>query len=134
MTEKQGDKAVLSRDVPPSEGEVVSAKGVGMDDLTITRLCAEALGLPILDDFAGIKPPVAGVDVEASDGFRYRYNPLGHDAQAMALVKKFGMDILNSGGAWHVSTDTASQRGADLNRAIVECVAKMQKEKRHEPS
>ena len=80
-----------------------------MTDLEMTELCAEAMGVPLM----GSNVPL--------------WNPLHDDAQAMALVKKFALDIVCA-GQWQVSR---SRRGdttavnADLNRAIVECVAKM---------
>jgi hypothetical protein len=63
------------------------------------------------------------------------YDPLHDDAQAMALVKKFGLSIapeLGQGrGLWRVNhwRDPPLVLDTDLNRAIVECVAKMQKAK-----
>jgi hypothetical protein len=68
------------------------------------------------------------------------YDPLHDDAQAMALVKKFGLDIGEFSapigrGDWGVSRSALgwsvdwSGRNSNLNRAIVECVAKMQQAK-----
>ena len=63
------------------------------------------------------------------------YDPLHDDAQAMALVKRFELDqrrIINGNSkAWVVMlSDTVPARSSayntDLNRAICECVAKMQ--------
>ena len=62
------------------------------------------------------------------------YDPLHDDAQAMALVKKFKLDIdYGQGVEWHVSDQHSdseyegyhSAMNPDLNRAICECVAKM---------
>ena len=95
-----------------------------MDDFEITKLCAKALGAPLM----GSNVPL--------------WNPLRDDAQAMALVKKFQIAIAWS---WVGQVGCMSRRDAeldenkrhdniqctykDLNRAICECVAKMQKEK-----
>lgn len=56
------------------------------------------------------------------------YDPLNDDAQAMALVKHCKLDILWQDEKWAASEMRfgAFARNADLNRAIVECVAKMQ--------
>jgi len=76
-------------------------------DLEITKLCAEAMG--------------------------YRnsshYNPLHDDAQAMALVKRQGLHIVwqpMCPDIWKVDDTTHVAADKDLNRAICECVAKMQ--------
>jgi hypothetical protein len=79
-----------------------------MTDLEMTKLCAEAMGVD---------------EVEVGSGRSYW--PLTEDAQAMALVKKFMLNHLfryrdNSGEFLE------AVRYTDLNRAIVECVAKMQ--------
>ena len=93
-----------------------------MNDLEITKLCAEALGIwhdPDTDiDFVGKDPIQATLAM---------YNPLVNDAQAMALVKKFGLHIFYTQAV--AMYDTVQSDNADLNRAICECVAKMIKEK-----
>ena len=107
-----------------------------MDDLTITRLCAEAMGLEIFTDAYGetvLEQPDHDLDNVA-------YDPLHDDAQAMALVKKFKLNALWGGrpdkqkwAVWQSDEseleDGVSFYSADLNRAICECVARMQKEK-----
>jgi hypothetical protein len=92
-----------------------------MTDLEMTKLCAEAMGLksrPTKHNDQDVLP--------MHDG----YDPLHDDAQAMALVKEFNLRI-----GWFPEPGVAGNWGAytynaDLNRAIVECVAKMQKEKK----
>jgi hypothetical protein len=86
-----------------------------MTDLEMTKLCAEAMGTP---------PWVVGDQYPDSEWFW----PLRHDAQAMALVKRFSIGIepwwtcsIFRPEADYYATDK------DLNRAIVECVAKMAK-------
>ena len=103
-----------------------------MTDLEITKLCAEAMGY---------NTEVAGewLLMWAEDG--RPFSPLTDDAQAMALVKKFGLLIVqDDSGAWdvtkmHLCSDgipppyKATYKTAfsiDLNHAICECVAKMQ--------
>jgi hypothetical protein len=59
------------------------------------------------------------------------YNPLHDDAQAMALVKKFNLHInwwpTSSGETWQAQSIAPNYiaQANNLNRAIVECVAKM---------
>lgn len=105
-----------------------------MTDLEMTKLCAEA-----------VEPKWTGVG--SSNIWRYvsgwsqgdrreeryvrsTYDPLHDDAQAMALVKKLRLTV----GAWpesfHVIGKGADTWNDDLNRAIVECVVKMQAAKR----
>ena len=98
-----------------------------MTDLEIIRLCALAL-------HGGFNPVRLG-NSEAGELVRYecqgeKFDPLHGDAQAMALVKKFGLGVdtyadkswLVTGG-WNSEEEVSN---ADLNRAICECVAKMQ--------
>ena len=99
-----------------------------MDDLTATRLCAEAMGeqcviyaesIPFMLDNGSL------------------YNPMHDDAQAMALVKRFGLSISTGtpdGDSWLVfkyAVDAAEyEHTTDLNRAIVYCVAAMKQAKK----
>ena len=99
-------------------------KEVTVTDLEITKLCAEAMDIPRLHIYAEV------------GGGHGRYDPLHDDAQAMALVKKFNFKIdthskLVSVQGEDYGWDTVDYHKADdLNRAICECVAKMQSEKR----
>ena len=93
-----------------------------MTDLEMTKLCAEAMGYRELnDDFL----------YEDEEGSVRSYTPLVDDAQAVALVKRFRLELTcGRGDVWIASnrgtTDYVSGNSADLNQAIVECVAKMQ--------
>lgn len=103
-----------------------------MTDLELTRLCAEASGLDFdyNDDEVWI-----GTD---EDSIQYIYDPLHDDAQAMAMVKKFRL-VLEPDGEWAATwVNNSREKGSKsvtarhhptLNRAIVECVAHMQKAK-----
>jgi hypothetical protein len=108
-----------------------------MDDLEMTKLCAEAMDLPT-PEIRGEAVFCGGFTTRGFTGkseYRsggMRYNPLHDDAQAMALVKKFGLDIQFF--YWNepeVSKHDAhgkllcKSQNADLNRAICECVAKL---------
>lgn len=99
-----------------------------MTDLEMTKLCAQAMGYE-LDELGNA---IINADFVL-------YDPLHDDAQSMALVKKLGMDCVVIGGEkqwWSVSVRinhptfaVIQSEHIDLNRAICECVAKMQKAK-----
>lgn len=112
-----------------------------MTDLEMTKLCAEAMGYE--DILSGPAPGYSDVKIVSfSSQFSsihfhgragFPYNPLHDDAQAMALVKKLGVEIGWTGYAhsmdWTVEVNGVEIVNKNLNRAIVECVAKMQKDK-----
>ena len=99
-----------------------------MTDLELTKLCAEAMG---------IDPE----DVCRQEWSSRRYDPLHDDAQAMALVKKFGLALWGNDGTasewkWHAEEQIFPDHrppiighGQTANRAICGCVAKMMKAK-----
>ena len=94
-----------------------------MTDLEMTKLCAEAMGMDeafVAEMYWRISPD--------------RYDPLHYDSQTMALIKKIGINCMTAPFKnWVVrpqgSEYSMSVHGSDLNRAVVECVAKMQAEK-----
>ncbi len=105
-----------------------------MTDLEMTKLCAEAMGLrqmmsPELGHFVHL---VGDFKLNAdgrTGGFPvHKYDPLHDDAQAMALVKKLGISIRQTDpdmwDAW-IPLQPVDGSNADLNRAIVECAAKI---------
>lgn len=86
-----------------------------MTDLEIRKACAEAMGLPW-------------------EGAQYVYDPLHDDAQAMALLQKFGPEINMMAGyfdcEWVVNVGISQpivevHHDTDLNHAICLCVAKL---------
>jgi len=107
-----------------------------MDDLTITRLCAEAMGVSVHEYQDGSLYHFGGL----CEGGIEDYDPLHDDAQSMALVKKFDLSIWGksySAGEWKYhaefcvsgeASDAILGHGLTHNRAICECVAQMQKE------
>ena len=105
-----------------------------MDDLEITRACAEAMGIALTELDGLFTYPHPKMAKTITPTFRVTYDPLHDDAQAMALVKKF--EIMWS-SAWSAYTflncdedGTPEYSYSDnLNRAICECAAKMQKAK-----
>mgnify|MGYP001576197143 CR=1 FL=1 len=103
-----------------------------MTDLEMTRLCAEAMYPQVEVDMAIKEGCVyAGPEGAFLGLSRYEYDPLHDDAQAMALVKKFRLWIDNDNASdFHtVGFKDFGTYQEDLNRAIVECVAKMQSAK-----
>ena len=92
-----------------------------MTDLEMTRLCAEAMGVKLINEIC------RGEERYRPDNL---YDPLHDDAQAMALVKKLNMEIERSDAgrckAWIHPAKEHSEWCDNLNLAIVECVAKMQ--------
>lgn len=98
-----------------------------MTDLEITKACADAIGLAFPEDGDSVLIDVGSV-------LPGGYDPLHDDAQAMALVKKFGLGIYREGDEWgcykfRPTGPHPDVSNSDLNRAICECVAKMQKAK-----
>lgn len=110
-----------------------------MNDLELTCKCAEAMGGMLLTYPDGVWRFSSADTSPYTNVFSLpKYNPLTDDAQAMALVKKFLIhitphEILGS----NYTTFEACICGKypyvgesdDLNRAICECVAKMQEGK-----
>lgn len=107
-----------------------------MTDIDTTRLCAEAMGYK---DFRALPDGhFTGrnlrYEVLGEHGWAL-YDPLQYDAQAMALAKRFMMEVDFFAGAASIKKPGASGWGYiafsddSINRAIVECVAKMQAEK-----
>lgn len=109
-----------------------------MDDLTMTRLCAEAMGFHRSED-------IREQDWFYLAGFHYpnrRYDPLRDDAQAMALLRwlirgEKGGTVTASvfGFTFNNFKDQkivlhTLDKPSDLNRTIVECIAKMQASKK----
>lgn len=121
-----------------------------MTDIEMTKLCAEAMGLYLLPaypkghllynpnhDRGGLmwSGEVDGQGCYFIQGGAY--DPLHNDEQAMALVKKLGLTVdpaqdeppfdwrvvVAIGGDWD---NQAAGESDNLNRAIVQCVAKLQ--------
>lgn len=103
-----------------------------MTDFEMTKLCAEAMGLPPLED---------GSDYgfyEDSEGTVRSYAPLYNAMQAMELLTTFKL-VVEPDGEWSATwINTSRVKGLHthtvryaptVNRAIVECVAKLQIEK-----
>ena len=119
-----------------------------MTDLEMTRLGAEAMDIDLHfpASLGGRKEDYLLPHMDQNGRFLGGYwwgedgvyDPLHDDAQAMALVKKFKLLVNNGVGhsstdLWHVQTQDDRDESVecnDLNRAIVECVAKMQAAKK----
>jgi hypothetical protein len=101
-----------------------------MDDLEMVRACAEAMGLREAVMACDMCASAGGLSVSTGAP---KYWPLTDDAQAMALVKRFDLEIRRPpSDEWWVMGNGlygASVDDADLNRAIVRCVSVMFGEK-----
>lgn len=99
-----------------------------MTDEQLTKKCAIAMGIPLVAMDTGELATIAGTAYYHKGTRTFSYDPLHDDAQAMALVKKFKLmitpDILPN--EWRVDFEEIIGRDPDLNRAICECVAKLQ--------
>lgn len=99
-----------------------------MTDLDIVMRCAIRMGYCFLASKAGDILKVRDTSIDSGDQWVI-YNPLHDDAQAMALVKKFGLSICYDETAadthrWEsFGKENKSTFAKDLNRAICECVA-----------
>ena len=108
-----------------------------MTDLEMTRLCAEAMGWHP----HAISDKCYHNESEHRSMLTSDYDPLHDDAQVMALVKKMKVSIYApyKEEEWEcgVEEENMTLHGSlnnDLNRAIVECVAKMQQAKNAPPA
>lgn len=98
-----------------------------MSDLEMTKACAEAIGL----ESDQTTEERERIGYWLTDG--RLYDPFTFDAQAMALVKKLKLEIFLStkDEGWYVMSNKVVDGAEivatnhDLNRAIVECVAKL---------
>lgn len=111
-----------------------------MTDLEMTKLCAEAMSFQY-NEWSHLTPSKTGSGIAAwigDDDPRINYDPLHDDAQTMVLVKKFALSLAwydsENMNVWSASSNfrpnTERFLNPNLNRAIVECVANMQKAKR----
>lgn len=111
-----------------------------MTDLEIVKRCAEAMGWvvkPTSQEY-GQGRPFRVYDKEddwviygIGDGWSIaKFDPLHDDAQAMALLKKFKVELLiDKSDQWYAKTfgiGSPCIANADLNRAICECVANLE--------
>lgn len=92
-----------------------------LSDHEMTKLCAEALGYTFPNG------QIARIWINED-----LYDPLSDDAQAMALVKRFRMTVeghkLDGREWWNAKVWGDYSDGienSDLNRAIVECAARV---------
>ena len=95
-----------------------------MTDIEMTMLCALAIGWDAFIDGDRV------LYKKTSYPEFLDYDPLHDDAHAMALVKKFNLGIVFfSDAMWSVNDRHNVSQSSSLNRAICECVAKMQSAK-----
>ena len=97
----------------------------GMNDLQINAACAVAMGI-----HHNVKP-LRGKVLRCyymSGNRELMYDPLHDDAQAMAMFKKFNLEIDKENSVNSRGMVNFNYRHNNLNRAICECVATMEKE------
>jgi hypothetical protein len=97
--------------------------GIDMTDLEMIKKCAEKMGYKFFVSSYG----ETCVEWPSDEEGAIQYVPLYDDAQAMALVKRFNLSMIKLNN-WLVN-NAPNQKDAiinkDLNRAIVECVARL---------
>lgn len=108
-----------------------------MSDTELTKACADAEGIEVTLYKAGEPASMYSCWLTRDENGPWReYAPLHDDAQAMALVRKFRLDVEpcfeGDEGEWMVSQwiDNAGRRTGfvhdeSLNRAICLCVARL---------
>lgn len=111
----------------------------GLSDLEATKLCAEAMGIKLGDVLANPSfDNETWIEWLVMENGEEDYWPLKDDAQAMALVKELelniGPDVQGEPPieGWEVSDYSGDKTiifDANLNRAIVFCVAALQRER-----
>jgi hypothetical protein len=113
-----------------------------MTDLEITLICAQAMGVIVVNDYAD-NQPAQGVRAAYETGpyppREYIYDPLRDKGQAFEMIEKFELDIDKTTGKWRVtwwknrtngldvwnSWVTTVTGPRDLNRCVCECVVKV---------
>jgi hypothetical protein len=104
-----------------------------MTDLEMTKRCAEKMGWKhygLASKTVCYKVSVCAIIADNDKGGDQVFDPLHDDAQAMALVKRFNICIDQGrhdhcGASIRIMNTIYSATSPDLNRAIVECVAKL---------
>lgn len=107
-----------------------------MNDYELTKHCAEALGLGYVRRCEE-NPRALEYNADPENEAWMIYCPLDEDGEAMQLVKSFNLEIQppdEDNPNWvvfrRVGLVGVGPEDLDLNRAIVQCVATMQEEKR----
>ena len=93
-----------------------------MTDLEITKLCAAAMGLAVVEQLGQWRFP----NTQHEDSL---YDPLHDKAQALELVERFRLMLQPLPSAWAVTEHKHPpvwSEDTDLLRAICECVAKLE--------
>jgi len=95
-----------------------------MTDSDMVIACAQSMGLTV---WRRQGSSMLDCTEDGTGRCMFIYNPLTNDMQAMALVKKFRLRLNPDGDYWWacLEYEEFGVRAKDLNRAIVERVAKM---------
>jgi hypothetical protein len=103
-----------------------------MNDIEITKRCANAMGYSIIPDSIE-KLPIYVIKVDDLwHDIPIAYDPLMNDEQAFTLVKKFGLNLIGQqtinsiDGKWEIHGSNISIFDVDVNRAICRCIAEIQ--------
>lgn len=114
-----------------------------MQDLEITKLCARAMTLKVREREAHSPPPCpwpVGIRVAKGKKAPFWYSPLYDDKQTMGLIKTTGLSFKVITGklymcGWYDEETRMFMESASsysINRAVCECVAKVQAEREEE--
>lgn len=106
-----------------------------MNDLEMVKACAVAMGLTQFEVSGvpqnGSEQSILIVNDATDRGWDF-YSPLTDDEQAMQLMKRIGVTAMWTRKGWETSVSDPSAEvckshalNLDLNRAIVECVARL---------
>jgi hypothetical protein len=93
-------------------------------DVEMMRLCAAAVGITLGESNGQLY----------DKGTFAPWNPVTNDTQAMLLIRKFRLEVSGANTEWCVckaigdyESAHAATHNINLNRAICECVARMQR-------
>ena len=98
-----------------------------MTDLEVTRLCAEAIGLPSIE--ARPDGVYCNTEAEWPGVVGERYDPLGDDAQAFRLMVMMRISAKPHKGGYIVEKDDHFVISGNVNIAICQLVARLQRKK-----
>ena len=100
----------------------------GMTDSEIIKLCAESLeskpDVPGASRIWGVSVEWTNGEKKLSHWIKTGFDPLHDDAQCFALLKRFPADCREAFETYCIMDGMDGEM--DFNRAICECVAKMQ--------
>ena len=96
-----------------------------MTNLEITKLCAEAMGIPHTVCADRYKVNFVEILDHRNPGNGGEYDPINNDAQAMKIIKEFPYIAIK---AMQAELEKTPIENCDFNMAICEYIAKMKQE------